>query len=442
MQRKPIVAIVGRPNVGKSELFNRMAGERISIVEDHPGVTRDRIYAECTWLSRPYMLIDTGGILTGETGEIEAATLYQAQIAIEEADVIIFVVDVKDGVTSADQEVANVLRQTKKPVLLVVNKVDNLKLETDSYEFYNLGIGDPITISASHGRGVGDMLDAVFSHLPEQPAQTEEDDRIRVAVIGRPNVGKSSLVNSILGRERVIVSDIPGTTRDAIDTDFSRGDTHFTLIDTAGIRRRAKVDEAVEHYSVLRALKAIDRSDVCLIVIDANEGVTEQDARIAGNAHEAGRASIIVVNKWDMVEKDTNTMKEYDARIRQELRFMQYAPIVYISALTGKRVPDVLDLIEYVAQQHALRVTTGRLNEVLQEAIALREPPHDKGVRLRVMYGAQVSVKPPTIVFFVNRPDLMHFSYQRYLENQLRASFGFVGSPLQIRVRSTKDDDN
>jgi GTP-binding protein len=403
MQQKPVIAIVGRPNVGKSELFNRMAGERISIVENQPGVTRDRIYAECMWLNRPYMLIDTGGILLGDTGDIEAATLYQARLAIEEADIIIFVVDVKDGVTSADREVAQVLRQTQKPVLLVVNKVDNLKLEADSYEFYSLGIGDPITVSATHGRGIGDMLDAAFSHLPEQPAQLEEDERIRVAVIGRPNVGKSSLINSILGRERVIVSNIPGTTRDAIDTDFSRGDTHFTLIDTAGIRRRAKVDEAVEHYSVLRALKAIDRSDVCLVIIDATEGVTEQDARIAGNAHEAGRACVIVVNKWDLVEKDSNTMKAYDARIRQDLRFMQYAPIVYISALTGKRVQDVLDLIEYVAQQHALRVPTGRLNEVIHEAVALREPPHDKGVRLRIMYGAQVSVKPPTIVLFVNR---------------------------------------
>ncbi|HHT27513.1 MAG TPA: ribosome biogenesis GTPase Der [Firmicutes bacterium] len=440
MQQKPVIAIVGRPNVGKSELFNRMAGERISIVENQPGVTRDRIYAECMWLNRPYMLIDTGGILLGDTGDIEAATLYQARLAIEEADIIIFVVDVKDGVTSADREVAQVLRQTQKPVLLVVNKVDNLKLEADSYEFYSLGIGDPITVSATHGRGIGDMLDAAFSHLPEQPAQLEEDERIRVAVIGRPNVGKSSLINSILGRERVIVSNIPGTTRDAIDTDFSRGDTHFTLIDTAGIRRRAKVDEAVEHYSVLRALKAIDRSDVCLVIIDATEGVTEQDARIAGNAHEAGRACVIVVNKWDLVEKDSNTMKAYDARIRQDLRFMQYAPIVYISALTGKRVQDVLDLIEYVAQQHALRVPTGRLNEVIHEAVALREPPHDKGVRLRIMYGAQVSVKPPTIVLFVNRPDLMHFSYERYLENQLRAAFGFVGTPLRIKVRSTRDE--
>jgi GTP-binding protein len=440
MQQKPVIAIVGRPNVGKSELFNRMAGERISIVENQPGVTRDRIYAECMWLNRPYMLIDTGGILLGDTGDIEAATLYQARLAIEEADIIIFVVDVKDGVTSADREVAQVLRQTQKPVLLVVNKVDNLKLEADSYEFYSLGIGDPITVSATHGRVIGDMLDAAFSHLPEQPAQLEEDERIRVAVIGRPNVGKSSLINSILGRERVIVSNIPGTTRDAIDTDFSRGDTHFTLIDTAGIRRRAKVDEAVEHYSVLRALKAIDRSDVCLVIIDATEGVTEQDARIAGNAHEAGRACVIVVNKWDLVEKDSNTMKAYDARIRQDLRFMQYAPIVYISALTGKRVQDVLDLIEYVAQQHALRVPTGRLNEVIHEAVALREPPHDKGVRLRIMYGAQVSVKPPTIVLFVNRPDLMHFSYERYLENQLRAAFGFVGTPLRIKVRSTRDE--
>lgn len=441
MERKPVVAIVGRPNVGKSALFNRIAGGRISIVEDEPGVTRDRIYADCSWLNRRFTLIDTGGIQVGQEGSIESATLDQAQIAMEEADCIIFVVDVKAGVSPADEEVADVLRLTQKPLLLVVNKVDNPKLEADVYEFYNLGLGDPLSVSAEHGRGVGDLLDQVFAHLPPHSAAEEDEERINVAVIGRPNVGKSSLVNAILGRDRVIVSNVPGTTRDAIDTQFERGETKFTIIDTAGMRRKAKVEAAVERYSVIRALRAVDRSDVCLIVIDATEGVTEQDTRIAGYAHEAGRASIIVVNKWDLVEKDSNTMKEFDLRIREQLGFLHYAPLVYISARTGQRVGDLLDVIEYVAQQHALRITTGRLNEAIQEAVELREPPHDKGVRLRVMYGSQVSVKPPTIVLFVNHPEIMHFSYLRYLENRLRDAFGFVGSPLHIQVRSTKKDD-
>jgi GTP-binding protein len=438
VESKAVVAIVGRPNVGKSALFNRIAGERIAIVEDMPGITRDRIYANCTWLKRHFTLIDTGGILMGPVGEIVSATLEQARMAMEEADVILFVVDARQGVSPSDEAVAELLRQTDKPLILVANKIDSRNLEAHMYEFYSLGMGDPIPVSAEHGRGVGDLLDLVVAQLPEPAEEPVDDDRIRVAVIGRPNVGKSSLVNSILGRERVIVSDQPGTTRDAIDTEFVRGETRFTIIDTAGVRRKGRVETSVEYYGVVRALRAVERSDVTLILIDATEGVTEQDARLAGYAHEAGRASVLVVNKWDLVRKDTDTMSEFDARIRDELKFLHYAPIMYVSARTGQRVGDMLDVVEYVAQQAALRVTTGRLNEALQEAVALREPPHDKGVQLRVYYAVQISVKPPTIILFVNRPDLLHFSYRRYLENRLRERFGFVGSPLVMNVRARK----
>ncbi|MGI6082561.1 MAG: ribosome biogenesis GTPase Der [Limnochordia bacterium] len=437
MESKAVVAIVGRPNVGKSALFNRIAGERIAIVKDVPGVTRDRIYADCSWLERQFTLIDTGGILTGPVDEITSATLGQARMAMEEADVILFVVDVRQGVTPADQAVADILRQTDKPIVLVANKVDGIELETQMFEFYSLGLGDPVPVSAEHGRGIGDLLDLVVEQLPEG-VESPDDDSIRVAVIGRPNVGKSSLVNSILGRERVIVSDQPGTTRDAIDTEFVRGDTKFTIIDTAGVRRKSRVDTDVEYYGVIRALRAIERSDVTLVVLDAAEGVTEQDARLAGYAHEAGRAIVLVVNKWDLIEKDANTMGEFDAHIRYDLRFLHYAPIMYVSALTGQRVNELLDVVEYVSEQAALRVTTGRLNEALQEAVALREPPHDKGVRLRLLYAVQTGVKPPTILLFVNRVDLMHFSYLRYLENCLRDTFGFVGSPLVMNVRTRR----
>jgi GTP-binding protein len=438
VERKAVVAIVGRPNVGKSALFNRIVGERIAIVENVPGITRDRIYADCSWLERHFTLIDTGGIMTGPVDEITSATLEQARMAMEEADVILFVVDVRQGVTPADQAVADILRETDKPIVLVANKVDSPQVEAHIYEFYNLGLGDPVPVSAEHGRGIGDLLDLVVERLPARVELPDDDHRIRVAVVGRPNVGKSSLVNSILGRERVIVSDQPGTTRDAIDTDFVRGDTQFTIIDTAGVRRKSRVDSDVEYYSVIRALRAIERSDVTLILIDATEGVTEQDARLAGYAHEAGRAIVLVVNKWDLVKKDANTMAEFDARIRHDLKFLHYAPIMYVSALTGQRVNELLDVVEYVAEQAALRVTTGRLNEALQEAVALREPPHDKGVRLRLLYAVQTGVKPPTILLFVNRAELMHFSYLRYLENCLRDTFGFVGSPLIMNVRTRK----
>lgn len=438
MESKAIVAIVGRPNVGKSALFNRIAGERIAIVEDMPGITRDRIYADCSWLERPFTLIDTGGILGGPVSEIATATLDQAKMAMEEADVILFVVDARQGLSSEDGEVAQLLRHTDKPVILVANKIDSPKQEAHMYEFYSLGMGDPAPISAEHGRGIGDLLDLVVAQLPEPTEVPVEDDHIRVAVVGRPNVGKSSLVNAILGRERVIVSDQPGTTRDAIDTDFVRGDTRYTIIDTAGVRRRGRVETSVEYYSVVRALRAVERSDVTLILIDATEGVTQQDARLAGYAHEAGRASVLVVNKWDLVKKDAHTMAEFDARIRNDLKFLHYAPIMYISALTGQRVGDLLDVVEYVAQQAALRVTTGRLNEALQQAVALREPPHDKGVQLRLYYAVQTAVRPPTIVLFVNRPDLLHFSYRRYLENCLRDTFGYVGSPLVLNVRARR----
>ena len=441
MSRKPVVVIVGRPNVGKSALFNRLAGGRIAIVEDTPGVTRDRNYADCEWGRRQFTLIDTGGVQMGDTDELSAATLRQVTLAMEEADVVVAVVDARVGITTTDQEIADLLRKSTKPLLLVANKVDTEKVDADVYEFYNLALGDPIPISAEHGRGVGDLCDLIISLLPDPEEHAAADEVIRVAVIGRPNVGKSSLVNAILGRERVIVSHIPGTTRDAVDTHFMRNDIHYVVVDTAGMRRKAKVDDPVEYYSVSRALAAVDRSDVCLMLIDATEGVTEQDQKIAGYAHEAGKASVIVVNKWDLVEKDTHTMKHYDADVRFELGFMQYAPIMYISALTGQRVNELLDVLEYVTQQQTLRISTGRLNEVIQEAITLHEPPSDKGVRSRVRYITQTGVKPPSFLLFVSKPALMHYSYMRYIENKMREAFGFVGTPIRVHLKNTRSEE-
>lgn len=439
---KPLVAIVGRPNVGKSTLFNRIVGRRVAIVEGEPGVTRDRLYAGCQWLDRPFLLIDTGGIdLAPEREVIGQATTRQAELAVAEADVILFVVDARAGVTAGDIDVADILRRARKPVVIVANKVDDAVVEGHAAEFYQLGMGDPVAISAEHGRNIGDLLDRVIGHFADDPqAGGDEDDVVAVAVLGRPNVGKSSLVNALVGHERVIVSDIPGTTRDAIDTQITRDGTSFNLIDTAGIRRQARIDSDIERYSVLRAVRAAERSHVCAIVIDATDGVTEQDQRIAGIPHEAGKGVLIVVNKWDLVEKDSRTMQEFEARIRNDLAYLQYAPIVFISARTGQRVHEVLDVSEYVAQQAALRISTGRFNEVLQEAVHMHQPPSDKGNRLRILYGMQVGVQPPHFVLFVNEPELFHFSYRRYLENRFREAFGFVGSPIVISANAAGSD--
>lgn len=430
-----VVAIVGRPNVGKSALFNRIVGHRIAIVEGEPGITRDRIYAQSEWSGRKFTLIDTGGIDFGAEDTFGALTRQQAERAMEEADLLLFVVDAHSGLSPADEEVAQVLRRSRKPVLLVVNKVDDAGHIYATSEFYALGLGDPLPVSAEHGRGIGDLLDHVIARLPSETLEDEDDDEIRIAVIGRPNVGKSSLVNRLLGEERSIVSDIPGTTRDAIDSSVERDGTRFTLIDTAGIRRRSRIEQSVERYSVIRALRAIDRADVCLMLLDATELVTEQDKRIAGYAHEAGKAIIIIVNKWDLVEKDSKTINRFEEKIRQQLGFLSYAPILFISAKTGQRVHHIFELAHYVANQHALRIPTGRLNETLHEATMNRQPPTDKGMRLKVLYGTQVGVKPPTIVLFVNEPKLMHYSYLRYIENQFRESFGFVGTPIVLRLR-------
>ena len=438
---KPVVAIVGRPNVGKSTLFNVLAGDKISIVKDTPGVTRDRIYADVSWLDNDFTIIDTGGIEPDSGDVILSQMREQAQIAIDTADVIIFITDVKQGLVDSDSKVADMLRRSGKPVILVVNKVDNFdKYMADVYEFYNLGIGDPIPISAASRLGLGDMLDAVIAHFPESDGTEEDDDRPRVAIVGKPNVGKSSIVNRLLGENRVIVSDIAGTTRDAIDTEIVHNGKEYVFIDTAGLRRKNKIKEELERYSIIRTVSAVERADVVLMVIDATEGVTEQDAKIAGIAHERGKGVIIVVNKWDAIEKNDKTMREYEAKIRQVLSYMPYAEIMYVSAMTGQRLPKLFDTLEVVIQNHSLRIATGVLNDILAEAVAMQQPPSDKGRRLKIYYMTQVSVKPPTFVIFVNSKKLMHFSYTRYLENKIREAFGFSGTPLKFFVRERKEN--
>ena len=439
---KHYVAIVGRPNVGKSMLFNKLTGQRTAIVEDTPGVTRDRIYGKCEWNGRVFELIDTGGIEPSTDSEMLQFMRRQAEIAIESAEVIIMVTDVKVGVTAADLEVANLLKRSKKPVVVAVNKCDSVgPVNPEVYEFYDLGLGDPIETSAIHGHGTGDLLDFVTAHLSENDAQDEDEDVVKVAIVGKPNVGKSSLLHRILGMERVIVSDQAGTTRDAIDSYFENEHGKYLFIDTAGMRRKSKVDDAIEKYSNMRSISAIDRADVVLILIDANEGVTEQDTKIAGLAHEAGKASIIVVNKWDTVDKDTHTMDKMTQEVRQGLSYMPYAPILFISAKTGQRVDRLYELINYVNEQAALRVTTGMLNSVLADATARVQPPTDKGRRLKIFYVTQAGVKPPHFVFFCNDARLFHFSYQRYLENQIRAVFGLEGTPVKITVRQRGDQE-
>ena len=433
---KPIVAIIGKPNVGKSTFFNYLAGSRISIVEDTPGVTRDRVYAETNWRGRNFTLIDTGGIEPESEDIILSQMREQANLAIEMADVIIFLTDIKQGVTVADQEIALMLKKSGKPIVLVCNKADNYeKAKQDIYEFYNLGIGDPYPISAANALGIGDVLDAIYEHFPEKDADEDDEEVIKVAVIGKPNVGKSSLINKILGENRTIVSDIAGTTRDAIDSYFENDKGKYVLIDTAGIRKKNKVNERIEKYSVIRSLLAIERADVCLMMIDANEGVTEQDTKIAGEAHEAGKGVIIVVNKWDEIEKETGTLEKYKKEVYAKLAYLSYAPIIFISAKTGQRVDKLFDMINDVAKQNAMRISTSVLNQVINEAIAIVQPPTDKGKRLKILYGTQASTKPPTFVIFVNNKDLFHFSYERYLVNQIRKEFGLQGTPIRIIVR-------
>ena len=437
---KPVVAIVGRPNVGKSTLFNALAGEMISIVKDTPGVTRDRIYADVTWLDKEFTMIDTGGIEPDSKDIILSQMREQAQIAIDTADVIIFITDVKQGLVDADSKVADMLRRSGKPVVLVVNKVDNFdKYMADVYEFYNLGIGDPVPISAASRLGLGDMLDIVAENFPEGSAQAEDDDRPRVAIVGKPNVGKSSIINKLLGENRVIVSDIAGTTRDAIDTDICWNGKEYVFIDTAGLRRKNKIKEELERYSIIRTVTAVERADVVLMVIDATEGVTEQDAKIAGIAHERGKGVIIVVNKWDAIEKNDRTMREYESDIRQVLSYMPYAEIMYVSAATGQRLNRLYDMIDMVIENQTLRIATGVLNEIMTEAVAMQQPPSDKGKRLKLYYITQVAVKPPTFVIFVNDKELMHFSYTRYLENKIREAFGFRGTSLKFFIRERKE---
>ncbi|MDT8860027.1 ribosome biogenesis GTPase Der [Alkalihalobacillus sp. MEB130] len=431
---KPVVAIVGRPNVGKSTIFNRIVGERVAIVEDMPGVTRDRIYSKGEWLNREFNLIDTGGIELGDE-PLLIQMRAQAELAIKEADVIIFIVNGREGITSADQEVAKILFRSDKPVVLGVNKIDNPDMQEELYEFYSLGMDTPYPISGSHGLGLGDLLDQVIKHFPEEEEDPYDEDTIRISLIGRPNVGKSSIVNAMLGEERVIVSNIPGTTRDAIDTPFTRDEQDYVLIDTAGMRKRGKVYEATEKYSVLRSLKAIERSNVVLVVINAEEGLIEQDKKIAGYAHEAGRAVIIVVNKWDAVAKDDKTMKNFETKLREELLFLTYAPILFVSAKTKQRLHTVLPMVKKVSENHHLRVPTNVLNDMIMDAVAMNPTPTDKGKRLKINYVTQVAVEPPTFVFFVNEPELMHFSYERFLENRLRATFDFEGTPIKIFAR-------
>ncbi|NLK69700.1 MAG: ribosome biogenesis GTPase Der [Clostridiaceae bacterium] len=433
---KPVVAIVGRPNVGKSTLFNYITKQRISIIEDTPGVTRDRIYAEADWRGRNFTLIDTGGIEPFTGDYIKKMMLRQAEIAVETADVIIFLLDMKTGLTAADDDVAVILRKSQKPIVVAVNKSDNVgDIPPAAYEFYNLGMGEIYPISSIHGLGIGDLLDAVYEHFPEDMDYEQDEDIIKVAVIGKPNVGKSSLINSILGEDRVIVSDIPGTTRDAIDTFVERGDKKYIFIDTAGIRRKSKIDESIERYSVIRSWTAVDRADVCIIMIDANDSVTEQDTKIAGYAHEQGKACIIAVNKWDEIEKETGTLEKMRKEVIDKLEFMDYAPVVFISAKTGQRVERLFELVDFVFDQASFRIQTGMLNDVLNEAIAMVQPPSDKGKRLKIYYMVQVGIKPPRFVLFVNDKQLMHFSYERYIINTLRRNFGFEGTPIRLIIR-------
>lgn len=439
--RKPIVAVVGRPNVGKSTLFNALAGQRISIVKDTPGITRDRIYADVTWLDKAFTLIDTGGIEPDSKDIILSQMREQAQIAIDTADVILFMVDVRQGMVDADSKVADMLRRSHKPVVLVVNKVDSFeKYMADTYEFYNLGIGEPHPVSASNQLGIGDMLDEVVSYFPDTGEDEEEDDRVKVAIVGKPNVGKSSLINKLIGENRLIVSAIAGTTRDAVDTPVTHNDREYVFIDTAGLRRKNKIKEELEKYMIVRTVSAVERADIVILLIDAAEGVTEQDAKIAGIAHDRGKAVIIAVNKWDVIEKDNKTVNKYTARIREVLSYMPYAEIIFISAVTGQRLPKLYDLIDTVSENHALRISTGVLNEIMSEAVALQQPPSDKGRRLKLFYITQVGVKPPTFVIFVNDIELMHFSYTRYIENKIREAFGFRGTPLKFIIRERKEN--
>ena len=440
---KPLVAIVGRPNVGKSMLFNRLAGKRLSIVEDVPGVTRDRLYAECEWNGRKFDIVDTGGIEPAADSEILLFMREQAMLAIDAATVIVLVTEIGTGVTAADKEVAGMLLRSRKPVVLAVNKMDSTGApDPGIYEFYSLGLGDPIALSAVHGHGTGDLLDACVASFPPAGEDEEADDRIKVAVIGKPNVGKSSLINLILGEKRVIVSDMAGTTRDAVDTEVDNGYGKYLFIDTAGIRRKSKVEDRIEKFSVMRAQLAIERADVCLIMIDAREGVTEQDTKIAGLAHEAGKASVIVVNKWDLVDKDTNTMERMRKDVLRDLSFMSYAPVLFISAVTGQRTQRIFELVNYVNDQSAMRITTGMLNNVLADAQARMQPPSDKGRRLKIYYMTQTGIKPPCFVIFVNSAELFHFSYQRYLENQIRSVFGLEGTPIRMVIRQKGDKEN
>ena len=433
---KPIVAIIGKPNVGKSTFFNYIVGSRISIVEDTPGVTRDRVYAETNWRGRNFTVVDTAGIEPESDDTIISQMREQAKIAIDIADVILFLTDVKQGVTAADQEIAIMLKKSKKPVVLVCNKADNMSRDRNEiYEFYNLGMGEPYPVSAANALGIGDVLDALYENFPEKSDDEDDDGRIKVAVIGKPNVGKSSLINKILGENRTIVSNIAGTTRDAIDTEYENEYGKYVLIDTAGIRRKSKVSESIEKFSIMRTLLAIERADVCLMMIDANEGVTDQDAKIAGEAHEAGKGIIIVVNKWDEYEKETGTLEKYKKDIYAKLSYLSYAPVIFISAKTGQRVDKLFNMINNVAEQNAMRVSTATLNQVINEAIAIVQPPTDKGKRLKILYGTQVSTKPPTFVIFVNNKELFHFSYERYLVNQIRKEFGLEGTPVRIIAR-------
>ncbi|MBQ3519107.1 MAG: ribosome biogenesis GTPase Der [Clostridia bacterium] len=433
---KPVVAVVGRPNVGKSTLFNKLCGQRLSIVHDTPGVTRDRIYADCEWLGRTFMIVDTGGIEPYSDDIILSQMRRQAQMAIDSADCIIFVTDMRTGVVATDEEVATMLQKSGKPIVLCVNKCDRVgDPPAEFYEFYNLGLGDPVAVSAVHGHGTGDLLDEVLKYLPDCPKDNEDDDLIKVAIIGKPNVGKSSLVNSVCGEERVLVSNIAGTTRDATDTYVENRHGRFMLIDTAGLRRKSKVEDNIEHYSVLRAVTAVERAQVCVIMIDATEGFTEQDSKVAGIAHEQGKACIIAVNKWDAVVKDGTTMDTYRKKLMNDFSFMSYAPIIFISAKTGQRIDRLFELIKFVDTQNAMRITTGKLNEILAAAQARVQPPTDKGKRLKIYYMTQPSTRPPTFVCFVNKKDLFHYSYQRYIENQIREVFGLEGTPIRMVIR-------